>query len=846
MKFFFKYLNMRIPFLWISILIISFSTYAQTKVSGVVVDAKKQPVPFSNVSFKGGKGVQTDENGKFILESTKTYQVISASFVGYIQKEVKLTETDTKDLVIILQEESNQLNEVVILKKPKKHLGKKENPAYRILKGIWANKKQNGLSLVKRYEYKKYSSVSIGLSNLDSVFMKKLLGKSYDSVIHIVEKNEKLKKYFVPVYMKETNEAFFGNTILHKEKIDKLAERSIGVGQEGFLFDRITNTFADIDIYQNDISILNKNFISPISERGYGVYEYVLHDSIVDENNKKSYGIYFFPRQEGDLVFEGNFKVMDKTFAITNISMKVNRGINLNLVRNLSIEKEFKIENDSIYLPDRDYYEGDFTLLTKNDEEKGLFVRKNMVFSEYDLKSNHDDLFYDEKKIQTKRDEFDKDATYWNEIKTKDNNLAETRKIIVDLKNNPRIKRITGFVNVLATGYFDVFKNIQFGSFYNVIANNNIEGLRLRAGFRTFKTVDDFFRANFYGVYGTKDQRFKYGLEAKYLISNAPRIIIGASRLDDNFQFGGKTLNINDLWAGNTNTNLLINRGINAFISKIEKNALVADFAITNNFHITTSLAHQKITSATTEDIFSINYSTNGTDIETKLTDFNTSVSLVYTPNRIVYGFGVDQRFGRSLYPTLTLKLNKGISGIMGSQFSYNKLQFAFDKPIQLSNFGVLDFYFEAGKTFGALPLPLLNPIPANQGYSIVPKTFILLDYFDMVTDTYAMAHFNHHFNGLLFNRIPFLKKLNLREVAFYRGILGSISDDNINFNRSKINYTAPDRKVYAEYGFGIENIGYGNFRPIRIDFVWRTQFNDVNGLESPKFGVRIELRPEF
>ena len=828
------------------LLFFSFLSFSQTKVSGLIVDKKNQPIPFANVAFKSGEGVQTDDNGKFVLSSSKNRTVISASFIGYLQKEITLTQAETTNLIIVLDEEKNQLREIVVLKKPKKHLSKKENPAYRILQGIWANKKRNGLNLVKAYDYKKYTSIAIGLSNLDSVFMKKTLGRAYDSIIHIVEHDKKIQKYNVPIYLKETNEAIFGNTILHKEKTEILAERSVGVGQQGFIFDRISNAFSAIDIYENDIIILNKNFISPISERGYGVYEYVLRDSIVDENNKKLYQIYFFPRQNGDLVFEGNFKVNDKSFAISNISMKVNKGINLNLVRNLSIEKEYRIENDSMYLPDRDFYEGDFTLLTKNDDEKGLFVRKNMVFSDYDLNPNHESSFYSEIKIQSVRNEFDKNDDYWNNIKTKDNSLIESRKIIGELKNNPKIKRITGLINVLATGYINVGHNLQFGSFYNVIANNDIEGLRLRAGFRTFKTVDDLFRTHFYGVYGTKDKRFKYGIEAKYLISQSPRIVIGASRLDDNFQFGGATLNVNDLWAGNTNTNLLINRGLNNFISKVEKNSIMVNFGPTNNFRIIVSAAHQKITSAAPENIFNIDYGTDLSNIQTKLTDFNASVALVYTPNRFVYGFGVEQRFGRSLYSTTTIKLNKGISGVAGSQFNYHKIQLSYEKPLVLSNFGILDTYFEIGKTFNAVPLPLLNAVPANQGYSIVPKTFILLDYFDMVTDSYVMAHFNHHFNGLLFNRIPFLKKINLREVAFYRCILGSVSDQNKAFNKSLIDYASPDKKAYAEYGFGLENIGYGNFRPIRLDFVWRTNFVDVNGLESPKFGVRIELRPEF
>ena len=829
-------------------LLISQLSIAQTKVSGIVVDEKKVPMPFVYVSFQNGKGIETDMDGKFTIESkTVNYTAITASFVGFVKQVIALKSNDVLDLTIVLKEDNTQLKEVKIVKKPKKHLAKKDNPAFRILKGIWANKKRNGLSLVKAYSYKKYTSTTIGLSNLDTVFMKKMLGKAFDSVIHIVEKKEKMDKYIVPVYMKEINEGIFGNNVLKKERTEKFAERSVGVGQQGFLFDRITNTFSDVNIYENDIVILNKNFVSPISERGFGSYEYVLHDSIVDTDNKKSYQIYFFPRQNGDLVFQGNFMVADKSFAISNITMRVNKGINLNLVRNLSIEKEFKIENDSIFLPERDFYEGDFTLLTKSDEEKGVYVRKNMVYSDYDLENKQEDSYYDVKDIQTTRDQYNKDEQYWSEIKTKDKNLEETKKVIGELKNNPRVKRITGFVNVLATGYFDLFKNIQFGSFYNAISNNDIDGFRLRAGFRSFKSVDDFFRANSYIVYGTKDQKFKYAIEAKWLVSQNPRITIGAARIDDNFQFGGRTLNVNDLWSGNSTTNLLINRGQNIFLSKIDKNSLMVNLSVTNNFNITASAAHQHIVSAADPSLFSIDYTTdNGTTVQNKVTDFNTSITLQYTPKRFVYGFGVDQRYGRSLYSALTLKLNKGISGIGGSQFNYSKIQLGYDKPFVLSNLGILETYFEAGKTFGALPLPLLNAVPSNQGYSIVPKTFILLDYFDMVTDTYAMAHFNHHFNGIIFNRIPYLKKLGLREVVFYRGILGSISQDNININRSNLNYSAPNKKVYGEYGFGIENIGYGNFRPIRLDFVWRTNFVDVNGLSSPKFGLRVEFRPEF
>ena len=219
---------------------------------------------------------------------------------------------------------------------------------------------------------------------------------------------------------------------------------------------------------------MNKPFVSPISTRGYGVYDYVLKDSII-ENNKKTYQIYFFPRQAGTIAFEGYFKVVDKNFAITEVSMKVDKGINLNLVRNLSFEKNYEVLNDSIYLPSKDYYEGDFTLFTKNDEEKGIFVRKNIVFSDYDFELKHDNDFYYKNIIQTKSNQFLKEDSYWNSVITRDPNLNATRKVIGELKDNSRIKTVSNTITALATGYFDVFKNIQFGSFWQIVSNNNVE-----------------------------------------------------------------------------------------------------------------------------------------------------------------------------------------------------------------------------------------------------------------------------------------------------------------------------------------------------------------------------------
>ena len=84
--------------------------------------------------------------------------------------------------------------------------------------------------------------------------------------------------------------------------------------------ERFTRNFRDFDVYDNSFYFLDKSFVSPLSEYGYGVYAYVLNDSI-ERDGRKFYSIYFFPKEDQDLLFKGNFSVDSKTYAITSIQM---------------------------------------------------------------------------------------------------------------------------------------------------------------------------------------------------------------------------------------------------------------------------------------------------------------------------------------------------------------------------------------------------------------------------------------------------------------------------------------------------------------------------------------------
>lgn len=831
-------------FILLHLLILTFfKTYAQTSVSGKVIDEDGNPLPYANIIFKKSTiGTYSDNNGNFTLESSKNYNVIEVSSIGFASKEIRLKDHNVKNLTIVLAE-GEVLTEVVVISKPKKNLSKKENPAYAILQKIWKHKRKNGLSQTDYYQYKKYTSTELGLNRLDSTFLKKALQSDYQEIRSILSE-KKFKQFFsMPMYLREEVERVYGDNKNKNVRTDMEAERTQGVVQTGFGLERISRAFQEFDIYDNSFLILDKPFVSPVSEFGYGVYSYVLSDSIV-KDNQKFYTIHFFPRSEQDLVFQGKFVVGNKNYAIESIEMYTIKETNINLVRNLSFEKHFKILNDSIFLPEKYVYEGDFTILSKDEDEKGMYVKKTISYSDYLLNKPHQTEFYKENITKYKANQFEQDTLYWSDF-SNDVEMLKTKKLIKEVGDNRKIRLISDAINIVSTGYFPFTRNSEFGSLWEALTFNDVEGSRFRFGLRSFNSPEDRFRSYTYLAYGTRDKKLKYGISAKYLLYHQPRIMVGGSFQDDYLQLGSILQRDDSELNLKNSSNFWFARGENYYLTRNKKLQGVIDLGIAkSNLHFTLSGIYQKVKPADF-DHFSITYRDDNNHIHTEYSDANIGFSITYTPKRNVYGYGVEQRFGKNTFATYKVKYTQGFSGIRNSNFNYSKVEGMITFPQPLWSLGMLRTTLEAGKTFGKVPLPFLSPTPANQTYSSVDRTFSLLDYYDFVTDSYVNLYAEHHFNGFIFNRLPLLKKTKWRSIIFARTAYGTISNENKNISLSNIVYGSP-QKLYWEYGFGIENIGLGNFRPIRVDFVWRSNFNDVNGVSNPSFGMRIGIRPEF
>ena len=802
--------------------LVFFAGFSQVKISGVVKDEKNQSIPFANIVFVGSSiGTVSDENGKFYLESNKTYTKIEVSFLGYETKTIPIKSRDF-NLTIVLKEEAARLEQVFIYSGKVK---KKGNPAIAILEKIWAKKRQNGIYLFDQYQYEKYEKLEFDMNNVDSAMIKSKLFKGMEFVFEGIDTSNVTGKAFLPIFINESVYASFGkNKGGKKLREDLVANKNSGFNNNQNVIAFIKDLYIDYNIYDSYIKIFDKSFVSPISKAaGVSTYNYILADSAFIDN-KWCFNILYYPRRKGEMTFKGNFWVNDSTFAIKEINMQANKSANINWVKDIYIEQEFEVLNDSVFLLKRDYMMSDFSL-NKKDKSKGLYGKRTTMYKDYNFNLKKEDAFYNEeinvydKNIYTKADD------YWDQNRQEQLNENEQGiyKMLDTLATVPKFKRIYNLVSILGSGYIELNK-FDFGDVFSTFGKNDVEGWRLRAGGRTFFGGNEPWRLQGYTAYGFKDDKFKYGFSGKWMLNPKSRFTVGLGNRRDVEQIGVSLTTTNDVMGRSFASSSLFSSGDNSKLTSINLSNFFMSIEPRNNLEFRVGASYRTLESASPET-FNLDYWVDKENNikKAELAQSEIDFSIRYTPNRKTIGYGVERNEVTDTYSTLFINYSKGIKGLFNSDFDYQKVQFYYRQPILIGGFGRMFTTFEVGKTFGEVPLGLLNVVPGNQSYFTIENTYSLLNYYEFVTDTYASLHVEHNFNGKFLSRIPLLKKLNLREIVGVKGVWGEISDKNIALSASNINYVAPT-KGYYEYSVGIGNI----FKVFRIDFSWRGNYRDV------------------
>ena len=810
----------------------TFYLLSQTKVSGYVFDEYDQPVSFANIIFKGSTlGTITDENGKFYLESSETWSTLIVSFIGYEMIEVPLSKKVNYDLKFILKEQASQLDQVVIVTGKQ---SKKNNPAIDLLRKIWEHKRKNGLKQFNQYEYDKYEKIEFDINTIDSALIKSKLFRGMEFVFSEVDTSRVTGKTYLPIFINEAVSKVYGDNTIRKEKDVLSGNKNSGFSDNQIIIDFVQDLYSDFNIYDNYLKFFDKSFVSPLSRTGINTYNYVLSDSTFIDN-KWCYNIIYYPRRKNELTFKGDFWVADTTYAIKEINLQASKSANINWVKDIYIEQEFEVLNDSVFLVKRDYMMSDFSI-NKKEKSRGLYGKRTTLYNNYVFDKQLDKKFYEEEVYNYDEDVYARDDSFWEENRLEALNKDEkgVYKMLDTLKTVKKFKQIYNLGSILASGYIEFNQlPLDYGPIFSTFGFNEVEGWRLRTGGRTYFGRNDLWRLEGFLAYGFKDDKFKYGMSGKWLLDKKNRLIISGGNRRDIEQIGASLTSSTDVLGRSLASSAVFTVGTNDKLTSINLTSIAVELEPWRNVIFRLGGNYRTLESAS--PTFSLDYNTpNG--VESEIKQYETTFSISYFPQRKMTGFGVERLEINDDYAHLFAQISRGDKSIFNGDFDYTKLQMSYIQPWQIGGIGRLTTTIEAGKTFGAVPLGLLSVIPGNQSYFSIYNTFSQLDYYEFVSDTYASLNFEHNFNGRFLSRIPFLRKFNLREIVGIRGVWGEISDENIALstttNPNSIPLVAPNDKVYYEYSFGVGNI----FKIFRIDFNFRGNY-----LENPdarKFGV--------
>ena len=822
---------MKFKLIFLFSILFTLNLVAQTKVSGHVFDENNDPVSFVNVFFKdSSEGTSTNENGRFYLESDQDWSTLIISFIGYKNQQITLEQKVTYDLKIILSEEAAQLDAVLLIsgKQPKKN-----NPAIEILRKIWSHKRKNGLKNFNQYKYDKYEKVEFDINTIDSALIKSKLFRGMEFVFEQVDTSSVTGKTYLPIFINEAVSSVYGDNLISKEKEVIEGNKNSGFNDNQIVIDFVNDLYSDYNVYDNYLKFFDKSFVSPLSRTGISTYNYVLSDSAYIDN-KWCYNIIYYPRRKNELTFKGDFWVNDSTYAIKEINLQATKSANINWVKEIYIEQEFEVLNDSLFLVTRDYMMSDFAL-NKKEKSRGVYGKRTTLYNNYKFDEVKDSKFYEEDVFSFDKDVYDRDETFWakNRLEKLNKDELGVYKMLDTLKTVKKFKRLYNLGSILSSGYIE-FPSVKldYGPIFSTFGYNEVEGVRLRTGGRTYFGRNDLWRLEGFLAYGFKDDKFKYGISGKWLVNKKNRLIISGGNRRDVEQIGASLTTSTDVLGRSLASSSVIGTGSNDKLTSINLTSLALEMEPWRNLVFRLGGNYRTLESAS--PTFSLDYfdSESESGISSEIKQFETSLTASYFPKRKMTGFGVERYEANDDFARLFAQISLGDKNILNSDFKYTKLQFSYRQPWQIGGFGRLNTTIEAGKTFGEVPLGLLSVVPGNQSYFSIYNTFSQLDFYEFVTDTYASLHMEHNFNGRFFSRIPFLRKLNLREIVSVRGVWGEVSDENRALNASGLLYQAPSDKVYWEYGLGVGNI----FKIFRLDFNFRGNYLDHP--DARKFGI--------
>lgn len=847
---------------------------AAQNVTGVVTDAKTgEPVPFANVRYESGTGTQTDVDGKFSLapKAGKIY----ISMIGYDTQSFRIREA--QHLNVKLKPNDLAFGEAVVAGHKGKY-SRKNNPAVELMRKVIAAKGTSDLTA--RHDYysiEKYSKLVLALNEVTDKVFEEGKFKNMPFLKDHVETCNATGKLILPVSVDEN----VTRTIYRKDprttKNLVLGQRTSGVNDLFNTGDILTtllqDCFTDVDIYKDEVRLLQYPFTSPVSSRtAISFYRYFIEDTTYVEGAKCIH-VSFTPNNSQDFGFSGNLYILaDSTYRIKRVSMGIPVRSDVNFVESMDITQEFE------QLPTGEQ------VLTRDDMIVQLKLANFLQKFQVRRTTEYRNFCFDEIPDRTFRfkgdqlvlpDAMMKDEAFWAEHRPEQLTSSEDRMSLFV----KRLESIKGFKPILFVGkaFIENFvetsvdpkhpSKVDIGPVNTMISQNSVDGWRLRASAQTTANLNPHLFLKGYVAYGFKDGRWKGMGEATYSFNKKAYLPREFPVNNLTFTYSNDVMSPSDKFLPTDKDNVFVSFKWTDVdhMMYYENYRLKYDREWENGLRFTVEASTEK--NEPTASLFYQPLSGLGPVQESyahlhhiRTTEFKAGVT--YQPG--VKWINTKQRriASNNDAPILSLSHTTAFEGFLGSDYAYNFTEAGVYKRFWLNSWGKVDAYLKGGVQWNRVPFPLLIMPAANLSYIMEDYTFNLIDNMEFLNDRYASLILSWDLNGKLFNRIPLLKKLKWREYLGCNVLWGDLSSKNnpfleqnahdarlfyfpgkFNAETGGFDYlsTVMDpHKPYVEVIAGVHNI----FKLFHIEYVRRLTYLDEPGTQ--KWGIRFMFRVTF
>ncbi|MAL61107.1 MAG: hypothetical protein CMC14_13780 [Flavobacteriaceae bacterium] len=784
------------------------------QIEGKVIDTHNQPLPYVNIYLEDSyTGTTSNEEGNYSLEiSEKGNYTIVFQFLGYntVKKEVSVSSFPYK-LDIVLTESTISLDEVVI--------STTEDPAYRIIRETIAKRKEN-LDKISAYKANFYSR---GIWRVDSV-PKKILGQEvgdFDGALDSTRTGI--------IYLSETiSHIAYKKPNSFKETI--IASKVSG-NDNGFSFNSAQD--ANFSFYENTVD-LNAQIVSPIASNALSYYRYKL-DGVFYEGSKLINKIKVTPKRPNDRIWEGTIYIVEDDWQLYGLDLKTTGvAIQVPFVKDLIFKQNFKFDTtENTWIKISQTIDFSFGFLGFNGDGRFIAVYSNYDFTPvFEKKTFSNEVLYFEPEANKK------DSLFWEgkrpvqltEEETNDyikkDSIQELRKSktyldSVDAKNNrfTLLSPLTGYT------YKNTFEKWELG--YKAplpgINFNTVQGWNGNAGLTFFTWYDEnraqwlYAQAN--ANYSVAEDRLRWQGVITKRFNRFNRLQLSA--------FGGSEVR-------QFNSSNPISPFINSIATLFFERNYMKVYELTyggvswyqelfNGVRSSLSVSYQNrrpLFNNSNQVIFpqdDIQYTSNNplhpsddttsAFVEHEVIKTNFSARISFAQKYMTYPDG-KFNYGDSKYPVLTLEVENAI-GASDADYNFTQLRARINQELKLGSIGEFSYNLKGGTFFNADNISFVDyqHFQGNQtrvGTSgSYTNVFNLLPYYTLSTNNhYFEAHAEHNFKGWVLNKIPGINQLG------YNMVVGG-------------HYlSTQDNKPYGELSIGIDQLGWGKYRLLRLDYV--------------------------